>query len=191
MKIKNIAIAATVSVAAIFLVSCGHEDTPVITQLTTEGTESQQITVPVTEAATEMPTEIPTEMDTEAPTEEPTEHKHDYRFRVTKEPTCSSTGERIYICKVCGASYKETINPLDHAYIITEKASDCTTGGCTTYVCNSCGYTYTDNITEPLGHRFGEWETTVAPTEKKEGLAVRRCERCGELETTVLPATKN
>ena len=57
----------------------------------------------------------------------------------------------------------ETTTEHVHAYSEVVTPPTCTEGGYTTYTC-SCGDTYVDNQTDPLGHDWGEWQTTVAAT---------------------------
>lgn len=42
-------------------------------------------------------------------------HKHNYVETITKEPTCTETGEKTYTCD-CGDSYAETIPAIGHHY---------------------------------------------------------------------------
>ena len=131
----------------------------------------------------------PTEgtQETETSTTEETTCKHSYRSKITKKPTCSSSGEKEFTCSLCGAIYKEILNPLDHAYIKTVKSPDCENSGCTTYRCKECGATYTDNHQPRLGHNFGPQVIVKEPTVYETGLAECVCSRCGKKETIVLP----
>ena len=54
----------------------------------------------------------PSKPDNGGQAEKP-QHKHSYSASVTKQPTCSSTGTRTYICS-CGDSYTESIPAVDH-----------------------------------------------------------------------------
>lgn len=170
---------------------------PMGTEASTEAsTEPKEMEVPAG-VPTEPPTAVSTEPaetaaptkpeETEAPTEAATEHKHTFRGKVTKEPTCSASGSREYTCTVCGEKKRENIAPLDHAYVITTLAPSCTESGHTQYVCKTCGYSYMENIVPALGHSFGAWITVQNPTEETTGIAQRTCTRCGLQETAVLP----
>ncbi len=70
-------------------------------------------------------------------------HVHNYKATVTKEPTYTSTGIRLYSCS-CGKSYTETIpvKECHHASTVIKnaKSATCTEAGYTgdTY-CNDCG----------------------------------------------------
>ncbi len=73
------------------------------------------------------------------------------------------------ICKICGAS-----RTVEHVY---DNACDNS--------CNKCG------VPNPnfAAHDYGEWVTTVEPTEETEGVQTRTCKVCGvaDSETQVLP----
>ena len=181
------------------LTACGkhHTEPPVpsepgVTIAVTETTppaETHTVTEASTEATEESQETASTETETKAETESPleTEHKHTYKSKVTKVPTCTASGVRTYTCAECGASYTEIIKPLDHAFVITTSEPTCTTSGCTTYKCKECGYTYTENIREALGHTYGPMVTVRNPTELEAGLAEHTCTRCGAKDTVVLP----
>ncbi len=79
------------------------------------------------------------------------------------------------------------------------KAATCTEAGNREYwACTSCGKLYADQngITETtleevtikaIGHSFGEWEQTKAPTCTDDGEEIRTC-ACGETQTRKIPA---
>lgn len=114
-------------------------------------------------------------------------HVHTYTGEVTKAPSCTESGVRTFRC-TCGASYRENIVPLAHAYVVTAHNPTCTQRGNTTYVCKICGYQYQTLDADALGHHFEPWETEEAPSEHQTGLARRQCARCQKTETSVLPA---
>ena len=183
----------------LILAGCGtnQEDLEIVTvpEETTAivETEATKATETVQETEVSQPAEATDDSaaddETAAADSESTEpeHKHNYKFKVTKMPTCTASGIRTYTCAECGASYTENIKPLDHAFVITTTEATCTASGYTTYKCKECGHTYTDNIKEPLGHTYGPLVTVRNPTELEPGLAEHICNRCGERETVVLP----
>ena len=65
-------------------------------------------------------------------------HAHDYSSLVTKEATCTASGERTYTCAGCGDSYTEVIPATGHNYGCTE------TDDSYIYTCVNCGDTYTE-----------------------------------------------
>ncbi len=70
-------------------------------------------------------------------------------------------------------------------------AATCTTAGKTAGShCSSCGKIFTAQTTIPaLGHSFGSWTTTTAPTCTKSGIQTRACSRCSTKETKSVSAT--
>lgn len=73
-----------------------------------------------------------------------------------------------------------------HSYTAVVTSPSCTTKGYTTYTC-ACGYHYQDHVTSALGHTFGDWVTTVAPTASSAGTQVRTCTFCGAQESATIP----
>lgn len=75
-----------------------------------------------------------------------------------------------------------------HNYTSAVTPPTCTQPGYTTYTC-ACGDTYVGDETAALGHDFGAWQTTQAPTAHEAGQETRACSRCAETQTRVVPAT--
>lgn len=81
--------------------------------------------------------------------------KHSYTAHVTKEPTCTQSGERTYTCSRCGASYTEEIAATGHTeQVIEEVPATCTQDGRSAgTVCSVCGETLQGPTTIPArGH---------------------------------------
>lgn len=123
-------------------------------------------------------------------------------WKVTKEATSSSEGERVRYCTDCGVSQREAIAklppeettppttpvvtepsvteptepPHTHSYYETVVNPTCDEGGYTVHTC-ACGKSYTDSQTSALGHSYTE--TVVEPTVSSEGYTVYTCSRCG------------
>ena len=110
---------------------------------------------------------------------------------VTKEATCTEAGEMTYTCTVCGETKTEAIEAKGHTpEEIAAVAATCTTEGSTAgSKCSVCGEILVAPETIPaLGHSFGEWSVTKAPTATEAGTLTRTCERDGShTETFVLP----
>ena len=109
-----------------------------------------------------------------------TEHTYD-AGKVTKEATCTATGEMTYTCTVCGSTKVETIPMAAHTYgdaVVTKEAT-CTATGEQSFTCTACGSSYTEVIPK-ADHAFVE-ETTPA-TLKKSGEVTGTCSVCGETE---------
>lgn len=66
--------------------------------------------------------------------------KHDYTSQVTKQPTCTETGEKTYTCLRCGTSYTEAIPATGHTpETKNARPATCTADGETgETVCSIC-----------------------------------------------------
>lgn len=66
----------------------------------------------------------------------------------------------------------------------------CTTNGATeSMTCWTCGMKFmTSTVIPATGHNFGEWTTTLEPTDFVAGSKSRTCSNCNEVETEVIPA---
>ena len=116
---------------------------------------------------------------------------HDYVATVT-EPTCLKGGYTTHTCSVCGDTYKDELTAfLGHSMVeVGEKAPTCTEAGRTAGVqCSRCGVVESGMVEIPaLGHSYGEWTVTTAPTCTEKGEEVRNCSRCDASETRVVDA---
>lgn len=93
-----------------------------------------------------------------------------------KQPTCTEDGLDKRICRRCGYTEAKTILALGHRNIVP---ATCTSHG----YCSICGA-----VLQPaLGHDWGEWVITD-PTCIKDGVEKHTCNRCGLLESFILPA---
>ena len=104
-------------------------------------------------------------------------------------PTCTTPGKTEgKVCSGCGEILvAQTELPVtDHKYRITVQEVSCTTQGYTAYICIYCEGGYVRDYQDALGHSFGEWYVTKAPTETEEGEKRRDCARCGEFETAAV-----
>lgn len=115
------------------------------------------------------------------------ECEHSYTENVTKEPSCSETGEKTFVCSKCGDTYTEVIETIPHSYTAAVTEPMCTEQGYTTYTCEVCGYSYIDEYVDAAGHIYGEWVVEKAATETEDGVKARYCEVCGEKETKAVP----
>ena len=75
--------------------------------------------------------------------------------------------------------------PHVHSYESAVTAPTCTQDGYTTYTC-ACGHSYTDTQVAAIGHSFGQWAETKAPTYTEEGEEKRTCDGCGQEETRAI-----
>lgn len=107
---------------------------------------------------------------------------------VVKQPTFKEPGVQQSTCIRCGDVQEEEIpagiESHKHEYTSTiTKQPTCTQKGVRTYTCKTkeCGDTYTEEIAA-LGHQYGEWQVTVAPTSETEGVQQQVCSRCGDIQ---------
>ncbi len=111
---------------------------------------------------------------------------HDYVVTVV-EPTCLKGGYTLYKCSVCGDEYKDDLTALlGHSMVeVGEKPATCTEAGHTAGVqCSRCG-AIESGVTEipALGHSYGNWTQTKAPTCTAKGTETRTCTRCNAVQT--------
>ena len=112
---------------------------------------------------------------------------HEYELTKVVEPTCLKGGYTLYKCSVCGDEYKDNLTPLlGHSMVeVGEKPATCTEAGHTAGVqCSRCGLVES-GVTEipALGHSYGNWTQTKAPTCTAKGTETGRCTRCNASET--------
>ena len=187
---------------SVLLIGCGRQsETPGFTQVTETTMEtasaaedltlpSQDTVIPEISESTEIAattegTVNPTS-ETEATATIPV-CDHEWKFKVTKQPSCTATGIRTYTCQKCGSTYNENIPLLDHAYVISERKADCTNSGSITKICKVCQHTETKETQPKLGHAYGDLKTLRNPTELLPGLAEHTCTRCQFTEQITLP----
>ena len=111
---------------------------------------------------------------------------HDYVVTVV-EPTCLKGGYTLHKCSVCGDEYKDNLTAfLGHSMVeVGEKPATCNEAGHTAGVqCSRCGLVES-GVTEitALGHSYGNWTQTKAPTCTAKGTETGRCTRCNATET--------
>lgn len=142
-------------------------------------------------------------------------HSHSFTTSVV-EPTCTEPGYTVYRCACGEEYTDDSVEALDHSwsdwtytensqtrscavcgatdtvqsshthdYTAQTVAATCTEGGYKLYTC-SCGESYREDVSEPLGHTWGQWNVTVEPTTTTEGVKERECEACGQRETAPL-----
>lgn len=110
---------------------------------------------------------------------------------VTKEPTCTRSGVKIYYCteRGCTATKTESIPTTDHNYQVDASQSvpaTCQQVGKTVYVCSNCGDIKETTIAK-ADHRWGSWVTENAATCTSKGSEIRRCEICNTIERREVP----
>lgn len=75
-----------------------------------------------------------------------------------------------------------------HEYTAVTTEPTCENQGYTTYTCSACGNVTENQYVPALGHNYGEWKQSVAPTCTATGKEIRTCARCSKTETRTLSA---
>ena len=118
---------------------------------------------------------------------------HKPEIRNKKEATCSSTGYTgDTYCSVCNKKLRlgETIAKKEHTWVKQDNiTATCEKGEMEVEKCSVCGETKETQISDPLGHDYGEWKVTKEPTCTKYGTKKRICKRCNEYEIDVIDPT--
>ena len=104
---------------------------------------------------------------------------------VTKEPTETQKGEKVYTCEVCGNTRTVEIPATGaghtHTYRDAVTAPTCTEEGYTTHTCVDCGEWYIDSFVSAIGHKIVT-DAAVSPacliSGKTEG---KHCSVCGTI----------
>lgn len=100
---------------------------------------------------------------------------HSYNVETTKEPTCTSSGERVYTCSVCGDQKVEDVPANAHASTYSVfKEPTCTESGVALYTCSTCGTQYSETI-EALGHDWLSTEIVETTYTLPEGTSCPDC----------------
>lgn len=97
--------------------------------------------------------------------------------------TCTTKGEKTFICEKCGERKIEEIDYAEHTWNSGEvtTTADCATEGETTFTCAVCNATKTEKIST-TAHRYGELIAQVPATCAKEGVVAHyQCSTCHSL----------
>ena len=111
---------------------------------------------------------------------------HEYKSKVTKEPTCSEAGEMTYNCDKCGHSYTEEmpkINKHDYKKTVVSEPG-CESPGKARYTCSACGDEYETEI-PATGHSYTVSEVKATCT--SEGSKIYTCTNCGSSYEEPIP----
>lgn len=107
---------------------------------------------------------------------------HEYEI-TEKEPTCSSKGIHMYVCKNCGYSYIEEFGDYaEHQYnsSVTKNAT-CIEEGESIYTCDICGKSYKKSIPK-IEHNYNE-TIEKQPDCTSVGIKKYECTICGDSYT--------
>lgn len=109
-------------------------------------------------------------------------HNHEYVSSIKKEPTCTETGIKLYICKDGDDSYEEEIPATGHrnTELREKKEASCTEEGYTgdTY-CKDCGTKLeSGSVIAKTEHKWDEGKITQNPTCVENGEKTYTCTSC-------------
>ncbi|MGN1418378.1 MAG: hypothetical protein ACI4W6_03535 [Acutalibacteraceae bacterium] len=108
-------------------------------------------------------------------------------------PTCESIGTEVSYCEYCGAQKVITVAKTGHDWNyaadedweVTQPAT-CTGYGIETRICKNDATHIETRTIDPIGHKYNDVRTE--PTCTEAGSIVSTCERCGDVNITILPA---
>ena len=112
---------------------------------------------------------------------------------ISKDSTCTETGEKVYTCKVCGETKTEEVAALGHSYSeewTVDKEATCEEAGSKSHHCTRPDCDSKSEVTEiaALGHEWGEGKETKAPTCTEAGEKTYTCTRCNATKTEAIEA---
>ena len=117
---------------------------------------------------------------------------HSYgAYSVTEQPSCTEEGKETAKCSRCSATQTRTVSALGHEEVTDEgtPATCLQTGRSAGSHCSRCGITLEEQTIIPaLGHDFGEYRETRAPTCTEPGEEKAECSRCEAVETRTVAA---
>ena len=121
---------------------------------------------------------------------EKTEHSWCTDPLITRQPTCSVPGEKVYTCTSCGAVRTEEIPTTEHVWNDGEWLNEWAT--CTLlmkqYTCLNCGATKRETFDGP-GHQWDDGVTVQEPTCTESGKMVYTCTVCERTRTKTISKT--
>ena len=125
----------------------------------------------------------------------PTGHSWNNGY-ISKSPTCTTAGERIYHCTSCSNTKSETIKALSHDFsddYIVDVNPTCTTDGSKSKHCSRCAFTTDVVIVNKLGHKAvidEEVKSNCTETGLTEG---SHCSVCNAVLTKqeIIPITEH
>lgn len=105
--------------------------------------------------------------------------EHIYKYKTTKQPTCTADGYKEYVCSECGDSKRETLPATGHAFDkwIDQTRPTCTQEGKAIRQCKVCGYVEEETLAAK-GHQWSQEAARIAADGEKE--YVSYCRLCGE-----------
>ena len=117
-------------------------------------------------------------------------HEHSYTEEITKQPTCTEEGEKIFTCD-CGDTYTEIVPAKGHTEVIDKAVpATCTTDGKTEGShCSVCGEVIkAQTVIKATGHKYDDGKITKQPTCTETGVKTYTCSECGATKAETIKA---
>ncbi|MBE6926184.1 MAG: leucine-rich repeat domain-containing protein [Ruminococcaceae bacterium] len=110
---------------------------------------------------------------------------------VTKNATCSASGQRNYTCTLCGATRTEKLPKLLHTWNTGAQTltPTCKDEGEMTHKCTACQAVWTAAIPRLTTHTYSAAVEMQAPTCKAYGVMTEICNECGHMKNELLPVS--
>ena len=119
---------------------------------------------------------------------------HDYEVKDRQEPTCTTDGYVLSVCKVCRDEKQEILPATGHQHteIRNKKEATCKAEGYTgDMYCKDCGEKLSDGktIAKTTEHTWDGGKVTKAATCTEKGVKTYTCTVCGATKTEEIAAT--
>ena len=119
---------------------------------------------------------------------------HDYEVKDRQEPTCTTDGYVLSVCKVCRDEKQEVLPATGHQHteIRNKKEATCKAEGYTgDMYCKDCGEKLSDGktIAKTTEHTWDAGKVTKAATCTEKGVKTYTCTVCGATKTEEIAAT--
>lgn len=116
--------------------------------------------------------------------------------KVTRNATCTVTGEKTFTCTVCKTASRTESVPVDpsnhvHTEIISAVAPTCTSTGWTAETkCAACDTVIeAQKVVPATGHSWNSGAVSTPAACMVDGVRTFTCDTCGETKTQSIPAT--
>lgn len=105
--------------------------------------------------------------------------EHTYKYKTTKQPTCTADGYKEYVCSECGDSKRDAIPATGHVFDkwIEQAHPTCHQKGTAIRQCKICGHTEEKEL-DVLNHEWSNVE--YRETDDGKGIQYVVCKLCGQ-----------
>ncbi len=109
--------------------------------------------------------------------------------------SCTADGVKVKKCTKCEEELERSVEKAHHTYDsnkwVTAVEPTCTEKGEKAVLCDACGAKMDSKAVSELGHSYGSWYVTEAPTYLKTGISRRDCKRCSNYQRKILSKLKS